>query len=175
MDNNHEQNDFAQKKRKWRLNLFDIIFIACAVVAAAVIVIYSSRSDNSAGIVSSGTQQTVIYTVEFSGMIADTAELIKPGDSLVDKIEKRAIGTVVSVDLKPATRSQKNYITGERIISEVPGETDAVLVISALATTTDSQISVNGFSVRVGTRVSINGPLYNGAGYIIDIERDGTQ
>lgn len=171
--NAHGENGASPKKGKWRLNLFDVIFIACTVVVAAIILLYSSRGDSGAGIVTNNSQETVIYTVEFSGMIDGTAQLIKPGDSLVDKIEKRAIGSVVSVDLKPATRSQKNYITGERIISEVPGETDAVLVVSALATVTDSQISVNGFLVRVGTRVSINGPLYNGAGYIIDIERKG--
>ena len=170
-DSSPTQGGLALNKRKWRLNLFDIIFIACIVVIAALIIFFSNRSDSSAGIISTSSQQTVVYTVEFSGMIADTAKLIHPGDSLVDKIEQRAIGTVVSVDLKTATRSQKNSLTGERIISEVNGETDAIVVISAQASVTDSQISVNGFSVRVGTRVSINGPLYNGSGYIIDIER----
>lgn len=170
-DNTPAQSGAAQKKSKWRLNLFDIVFIACVIVIAAFVIVYSNQSESSAGIISAGTQQTVIYTVEFTGMIADTATLIHPGDSLVDKIEQRAIGTVVSVQLKPATRSQKNSLTGERIIAEVNGETDAVVVVSAQASVTDNQISVNGFAVRVGLRVSINGPLYNGSGYIIDIER----
>jgi hypothetical protein len=104
-------------------------------------------------------------------MLPSTAELVKPGDSLVDKVERRAVGTVVSVELVPGTTMQKSFVTGERIITPVPGRIDAFVNVSALATVTDSQISVNGFPVQVGTRVSINGPLYNGVGFIINIER----
>lgn len=165
------ENNPEKKKLKWRLNLFDIIFISCAVIVAVVILIYSSRSAGKAGIVSPGTVETVLYTVELQGMVNEAAALIKPGDSLVDKVEQRAIGTVVSVDLRPAQISQKDMVSGDRIISEVPLRTDAVIVISAQATTTDTQISVNGYNIRVGLVVSINGPLYNGGGFIIDIDR----
>jgi hypothetical protein len=165
------ENNPAPKKMKLRLNLFDIIFIACALAAAALILLYSSRSDGGTSIIISGSSETVVYTLEFQGMLPGTAELISPGDSLVDRVERRAIGTVVSVELMPSTTSQKSFVTGNRYIVDVPGRTDAVVVVTANAHVTEGQISVNGFAVRVGTRVSINGPLYNGVGFIIGIER----
>ena len=167
------ENNSEQTVRKWRLNLFDIIIIICILVAAALVILYTSRSDGGSGIVFSGTRGTVVYKVELKGLIEDTAYLIQPGDSLVDKVEKRPMGTVVSVEISPSTASNKSYITGERIITNVPDRKDAVLLVTSDATITDNQISVpGGFVVRVGTWVSVNGPLYNCAGYIIDMERD---
>ena len=163
----------GQGNRKWRLNFFDVIFIICVLIIAVVVILYSSRSDGGSGIVFSGTRGTVVYRVELKGLIEDTAYLIKPGDSLVDKVEKRPMGTVVSVEVNPSTASNKSYITGERIITDVPDRKDAVLLVTSEATITENQISVpGGFVVRVGTWVSVNGPLYNCAGYIIDMERD---
>ena len=165
------ENNLQKSKIKWRLSLFDVIFIVCALIAAGLIVFLSGRSDGGVNIVTSASQESVVYTIEFQGMLPSTAELVKPGDSLVDKVERRAIGTVVSVEVKPGTTLQKSFITGERIVTEVPGRVDAIVVVSAQGTVTDSQISVNGFAVHVGTRVSVNGPLYNGVGFIINIER----
>ena len=48
------ENNPEPKKTKWRLNLFDIIFIACALLAAGLVLIFSSRSDNTVNIISSG-------------------------------------------------------------------------------------------------------------------------
>lgn len=164
MDNNTAQ-------RKWRLNLFDIIFIICALAIAGLILLYSSRS-GSGSIVSSGTQGTVTYTLELQGMINDTAYLVQPGDELIDKVEKRPMGKVVSVEVIQSIASQKNYFTGDRPISDVPDRLTAVMVVTSDATITDSQISVpGGFIVRVGKWVSVNGPLYNCAGFIVDMER----
>jgi len=160
----------STKKTRWRLNLFDIIFIAVIAIAAFLVISYPV---GSGGIISPGTQETVVYTVEFQGMVGDTAELIRPGDALVDKIEKRPMGTVVSVETMPSRISQKDYVSGDRIIAVVPYLTDAVITVTAEATVTDSQISIGGFIVRAGARASVNGPLYHGNGFIIDIERGG--
>lgn len=159
------------KKTKWRLNLFDVIFIACAVIVAVVIVI-SSGGFGGGSILSSGAQQTIVYTLELQSMIGDTAQYIKPGDSLIDRVEKRQIGTVVDVRLEQTKASMKDFETGERHMVEVPGRTTAIVTMSADATVTDSEISVDGFVIRVGVWLSVNGPLYNGSGFIIDIERD---
>jgi len=165
------ENAPEKKKSKWRLNLFDVIFIAVVLIAAALVLFYMNRSTGSVGVLPSGTSETVVYTVELQAMIDGTAELIKPGDQLIDKVERRSLGTVVSVELLPATTLQKNLITGERVMVDIPGKTDAIVVVRAQANVTDSQISVDGFSIKVSARVSINGPLYNSTGYIVDIER----
>ncbi|MDR0489798.1 MAG: DUF4330 domain-containing protein [Oscillospiraceae bacterium] len=159
------------KRIRWRLNLFDIVFIICAIVAIALIFFYTNRSGG--GTVLSGPNGKVVYTVELQGMIGNTAYLVKPGDSLVDKVEKRPMGTIVAVEVQPATASQKDWITGERIITNVIDRMTAIVTVEAEATVTESQITITGgFIVRVGTWLSVNGPLYNSAGYIVDVERD---
>ena len=163
-----------KRKIKWRLNLFDIIIIACALVAAVLIINYASRSGGGASIIPAGTQETLTYVLELQGMRFDSAELIKVGDSLIDKVEKRALGTVASFELKPAMQLSNDSTTGDRVVSEVPDRVDAIITVRAQATATDSQVSVDGFAVRVGARVSVNGPLYNGAGFIAFVERSDT-
>ena len=158
------------KKRRWRLNLFDIIFILCAVIIAAVIVI-SSGGLGSGSMLSSGAQEKVVYTIELQSMVGDGMNYIKAGDALVDRVEKRPIGTVVSVRLEQSKASMKDE-TGERHMVDVPGRTTAIVTVTADATVTESSISVGGFIVRVGTWLSVNGPLYHGTGFIVDIERD---
>lgn len=160
-----------KRKIKWRLNLFDVIVILCALVAAVLIINYASRSGGGASIIPAGTQETVTYVLELHGMRFGTADLIRPGDSLIDKVEKRALGTVVSVERRPAMMLENDRTTGDRVISEVPGRIDAIITVSAQATITDSQVSVDGFALRVGARVSVNGPVYNGAGFIAFVER----
>ena len=159
------------KKKRWRLNLFDIIFIACALIVAAVILIYSNGSIS--GIIKRSTIEDVTYTIELQGMLGDTAYYIKPGDELVDRVEKRPLGKVVSVTHKQSTTTSFNNITGEREIKDVLERLDAVIVMTAEATVTESKISIGGFDVRIGTWVSVNGPLYSGVGFIIDMERIG--
>ena len=158
------------EKIKWRLNLFDIIFIVIVLLAALIVINYSGRSGGS--VISSGAQGTVTYTIELNDMYGDTAYLIQTGDELVDKVEKRNMGTVVSVDVIPAKRLEKNDITGDRVISDYLGRSNAIVIIKAEATVTENQISIpGGFIVRAGVRVSVNGPLYHATGYIIDVER----
>lgn len=165
------ENSPAPKRMKLRLNIFDVIIIACAIIAAALIINYSSRSDSGASIIPAGSQETVIYTVELQGMRYGSADLIHVGDALSDNVERRALGTVVSVELEPAKMLQSSTATGDRVISEVPERIDAIITVRAQALVTESQISVDGFALRVGARASVNGPSYNGSGYISYIER----
>lgn len=165
------EEEKTNKKIKWRLNLFDIIIIACALVAAVLIINYASRSGGGASIIPAGTQETLQYTLELQGMRYGSADLIQIGDTLIDKVEKRSIGTIVSVELRPAMMQTNNSMTGDRVIVEVPERIDAIITVSAQVTVTDSQVSVDGFALRVGTKVSVNGPAYNGNGFITYVER----
>jgi len=168
------ENNPKPGKRKLRLNVFDIVIIVCAVIAAVLIINYSSRSDSGASIIPAGTQKTITYSLELHGMRYGSAELIRVGDRLTDNVERRDLGTIVSFELKPAMTLQSSLTTGDRVIVEIPDRVDAFLTVSALVTETDSQISADGFPLRVGARVSANGPSYNGLGFISYVERSDT-
>ena len=157
-------------KRKWKPNLFDIVFIVIVLAAAWFIIGIFRPSGSSEA--SSSTTQTVTYTVEFSDMYYEGAYRIAPGDVLIDNVENRLLGTVVSVELVPSTKLERNAMTGERIITEYPGRLTAITTIAAEATVTEDQITLtSGFIIRVGTRVSANGPLYYAVGFIVNMER----
>jgi hypothetical protein len=164
----------VEKRKKWRISFFDIFIVACALVVALLVISYSNRSTGSVSLVPTGTLETVVYTLELQGMRDGSAYLVQPGDSLIDRVERRALGTVVTVEIKPSMRLETNMLTGDRVIVEVPERMDAIIVVRAQALVTDSQISVDGFAVRVGARVSVNGPTYNGSGFIAYIERGET-
>jgi len=161
------------KKKRWRPNLFDFIFIVCVIIIAVVVISLGGRIRGGGGIISPSAQDTVKYTISLERMAEDTATLISPGDQLVDRVEQRNLGTVVSVEIRPSRGLRTNFYTGERINSIIPGESEAIVIVEALATVTENQINVGGFVIRAGVQVSVNGPLYHGSGFIIDIERDG--
>ena len=161
------------RKIKWRLNLFDVVFIVCVIAAVLIVTAYLGRSGGG-GIISSGSQQTVVYTIILSEMIGDTAYMIQPGDELFDKVERRMMGKVESVEVIPSMKHEGNHLTGDRVLVELPGRKDAVVVVTAEATVTDNQISIGGFVVRSGVRVSVLGPLYHGVGFIVSMERNET-
>ena len=163
--------DSNTNKTKWRLNVFDIVFVIIVLVAAWLVISYLGRSGRSVAI--TGATETIEYTIELTDMIADTAYLIRPGDALVDNVQNRQMGTIVSVDVIQTMRLEKNFVTAERVVSEVPGRLTAVITVRAGATITENQITIpGGFIIRVGTRISVNGPNYHGSGFIIDVERN---
>jgi len=158
--------------KKWRPNFFDIVIVAIMAAAAVLLLtIIRGTGDTGGGILSVGTQEPVYYTIELQAMRGDSGELIAPGDSLIDRVENRPLGTVVSVELRPAQMLSRDLITGDFVVSVIPERTDAIIVVRAMATITDTQISIGRFTLRAGTRVSVLGPQYHGTGFVIDIER----
>lgn len=161
----------ADKKKKGKysiLNLFDIIVIIIAVLLAVLLFAKGKTRTDGTQI----TSDKITYTLELTGMQNGSAELVRPGDRLTDKIKKYDIGTVVSVTVKTSTNQVEDYENGGIIDSPVSGKETAVIVVEAPCKETDSQITVGGgYAVRVGASANVRGPGYAGTGYIIDIER----
>ena len=160
------------QKRKWRLNLFDVIFIGCILVAAVLVV----RFSGSTGVTITapvGEQRTVTYTIIFERMLVGAALSVSPGDELIDRVENRNMGRIVSVDVQPSRFLISDFNTGNVYLREIPERSDVYVVVEASAMFTENQISLvdGGFVIRAGVGVSISGPGYNGTGFIIDIER----
>jgi hypothetical protein len=165
--------DMGEKKTttRWRPNFFDIVIVAVLAAVAVLLFTIIRGTGDTGGILFAGTQEPVYYTIELQAMRGDSGELIEPGDSLIDRVENRPLGTVVSVELRPAQMLSRDLNTGDFIISEIPERTDAVIVVRAMATITDTQINIGRFTLRAGTRVSVLGPMYHGTGFVVDIER----
>ena len=159
--------------KKWRPNFFDIMIVAVVIAAVAgALLILRGTGDRGGGLLFAGQQEIVYYTIELQQMRGDAGERISPGDALIDRVENRPLGTVVSVELRPSQRLSKNLVTGDLIVAVIPDRIDAIIVVRANATVTDHQISIGRFILRVGGRVSVLGPLYSGGGFVIDIDRE---
>ncbi|MDE6107493.1 MAG: hypothetical protein K2F83_02315, partial [Oscillospiraceae bacterium] len=104
------------KETKFRLgdlfNLFDIVVLAVAVLLAAVLIFISRGAGKEA--------TTVVYTVEFTNMQNESASLIQPGDSLVDRVKKFDLGKVLSVEVGPTYTQRNDHVEGGT--REVPSQ-----------------------------------------------------
>jgi len=150
------------------LNLFDIILILLIIIGAAVLFFSRSQSPDAP----TAEVNTITYTIEITGLFGDTAELIAPGDSLVDRVKKYDMGTVVDVEFYPTVRQSENRESGGMIDAELSTQNSALLTVSSTCTQTATAITLTGgYVIRVGTAVSVRGPGYHGTGFILSIER----
>lgn len=154
------------------VNLFDIIVIL--IIVALLLVLYFGKSKTVS--VSDSQSSTVIYTVELSPMVNNTAELISVGDELVDKLKKYDLGVVKEVTVDVAKKQVEDYVNGGLANSDMQTKQGAIVTIESTCTQTDTDITVGGgYVIKVGTAVNIKGPGYNGSGYILSIERGEDQ
>lgn len=160
------------KESKFRVkdlfNLFDIVVLAIAVILAVILVVFSRGAGKEA--------TTVIYTVEFTNMQNNSASLIKPGDSLVDRVKKFDLGKVLSVEVGPTYTQHNNQLEGGSY--DVASQTlqTATVVIEAPATETEQDFLVSGgFLIKIGTAVSAKGPGYSCYGTVLKIEKGGEE
>lgn len=159
------------KKKRSIFNLFDIVVILIAAVLAVILLAPRKAPAPAGDDTAAGGK--VRYTIELSEMRNGTEQLIQPGDTLVDKIKKYDMGTVESVEIRPAIRQGEDLVDGRRVESELSSQKTAIVTVVADCTETDTGITVaGGFEVLVGVPVYAKGPGYYSAGYIIGIERN---
>lgn len=163
------ENNSAPGKRKWKINIFDIVIIAIVLVIAVLFLYFTTFKGQSAG---SNESSVVTYMIELRDISKNVADKIQVGDALSDSVKKNDLGVVQSVRIVPYTTLGQVTETGEYILSEVPDRYTAILVVESPAVETDSSITVgSGFVIRCGTSVGAVGPGYIGIGTILTIER----
>ena len=163
-------NQKAPEKKKSFFNLFDVVIIGIVLLAAVVFLLWQHGSGTS--IVTNTESKTVQYTIELSGMENGTEQLINVGDELIDNVKNCSMGKILSVDIHPTEQLVKDMETSEYVLSEVPWQKTAVIVLEADCNESDSTITTQeGFVVRGGDSVSAKGPGYAGKGYVLSVSR----
>lgn len=155
------------KENKFRLrdlfNLFDIVVLLIAVLMGVILVLFS-RGTKSADI-------TVRYTVEFTEMQNGTANLIKVGDKLVDRVKQLDLGEVISVEVEDTVHQVQDFEQGGIRETRSATRQTAIAVIEAPAAETERDFLVSGgFLIKIGIGVSAKGPGYAAYGNILAIE-----
>jgi len=158
-------------KIKFKINFFDVVIIVLVLALGFAVLKLSNADGGGSTVLSTGTPVKVRYTLELFDLPEGLAEMIKPGDSLSESVEKRFIGNVVSVDFGPCMTTSKDLITGNYILTEKVGRYTATLVVELDAVDTGSAIDASGFLLRANLTPSVIGPGYASLGLITGIER----
>lgn len=154
-----------------RLNLFDGIILALALLVAAAIVFFSLSSQEVA-VVASPTSKEVTFTVRISNATPEVADAFQAGDALEDAVKNLALGTIVSSTSFPTTTlvlDQENTIYVE---NEYPDYVNIDVEITSYATVSEDEITLDsGYVITAADAIYIRGPGYLGSGMVIDIDR----
>ena len=162
-----------QKKGKFglRLNLFDCIVILAAVVVAALLLWSRMRPEDTAAAAVPAASEFQ-YTIVLQKTVEGTGAMVKESDALVDTVKNYDMGTVVSVETVPATKSILDHGNAAYVTAEIPGYEDVYIVVKSTATASEEQVVLgSGYVVRVGESVYVRGPGYLGSGEVYAMER----
>ena len=145
--------NMPQKTRKF--NAIDIIIAAVIIAAVAVCVVMSKSQVSSEADVGKK-----IVTLEITEKHIGFGENVVVGDKVTEKVEKKQIGTVTGVEVKPCEKNSYDRVTGEPTVTVIP-ERENVYVTMEL----DSNAEV-----AVGKMLSIITKHFTGFGYVTEIQ-----
>lgn len=160
-------------KFRLRLNLFDAIVLIVVLLAGAAFawISLSGKQDDSAA----PTAEKVQYTVVFQKMAQGDSQLIQPGDKLEDAIKNYSLGTVVSVETKPAVTQVLDEVNRRYVDAVLEGCEDVYVTVESTCTDNGEKLVLGGgYDFRVGQIAYVRGPGYVGSGPVTAIER-GTE
>ena len=157
-------------KFRLRLNLFDCIVIALALLVGGVLLLSRMQgAENSAEVPES---ERIRYTICLKKTVDGTSELIKVGDPLVDNQKNNDLGEITQVRVENATAVILDQVNGTYNKAEIPGYTDIYVTMESTATIQEDQILVgSGHVLRVGEAIYVKGPGYTASGSVYAIER----
>lgn len=167
----------GNKKGFWAIfNLFDLGLIAVAVILAAVLVI--SGRQTAAEVVeedAGGEKTQVRYTVELSSLNEDFSDIIKPGDTVIERSKRYSLGTVEDVQVSETTRNVFDYANEVYIKAPVEGYVNLRVTISGSAVIKDDAIYLDDAELlRVGRSVNMLLGKVASAATVMEIERGET-
>ncbi len=160
-------------KRKWSLNLFDLIVIVLAVLIGAFL-LYRSMSHGPDTDTSASGTVTVRYTVQLTRVLESVSGDIQMGDVFVDGVKKYTMGTVQSVTVGPYVQITSDYDNETYRVAQIPDYNNLMVELETKCDESSTQLLADGgFLVRAGEIVAIKGPGYAATGTIVSIDREG--
>ena len=155
-------------KKKFKINLIDILIILLIIAAVAFGIYYIMTRGTSSSATSEATK-TIRYVVEFQNIDADFAGAIQEGDRVQYDVKKVDFGTVVGVQESPFQVMTFDYENEVEDVSLVEGKIGIMVTIEVDVSETDRAFTANGSEIRVGQAYSLNFPNFFGTGYCIRI------
>ncbi|MBQ8396872.1 MAG: DUF4330 family protein [Clostridia bacterium] len=158
----------TNEKRAWRFTALDlIILVVLLAVIAAAVWFFGPFRDGSSG---DSTLVNIEYTVEVKGMEEEYLGNIRVGDTVIDSVTKKEIGTITAVETMPLVEYVLNTEDGIMMEKEYPGQSTLLVTISSPATFDERGYSIEGYRVAIGVLHYMQLPNFVGSGYCIGIE-----
>ena len=160
----------TNEKRAWRFTALDlIILVVLLAVIAAAVWFFGPFRDGSSG---DSTLVNIEYTVEVKGMEEEYLGNIRVGDTVIDSVTKKEIGTITAVETMPLVEYVLNTEDGIMMEKEYPGQSTLLVTISSPATFDERGYSIEGYRVAIGVLHYMQLPNFVGSGYCIGIEAE---
>lgn len=160
-----------KKNFRFKLNLFDGIVLVLGLVVVAVLA-YLTLKPADAPEMEGPVTSTIRYTVRFDTALAGTSAYIRPGDVLEDSIKNYTLGTVESVEVRPARLKTVDEANKQLVWSELAGYEDIYITVVTTCTLSDNAVVLDGgYDLRVNAIAYVRGDGYMGYGPVISIER----
>ncbi len=158
-----------QKKenRSRRFTVLDgiIILVLLAVIGVGIYFIAAEKTPNSAE-----ATVPVTFTVELKGLKDVYANNIHVGDTVIDSVTKKTIGTVAAVEALPHTEFTLNQETGVIEEKAYPGHTTVLLTVASDAVLGGLGYSIDGYRLAIGVLHHLQLPQFLGSGYCIGVQ-----
>lgn len=158
------------KKIRLRLNLFDGIILALALIAAAVLAWLAlnptpTKEDNV-------TRGTVQYTVRLSCVPEGFNSFVQVGDKVTDNIKNRPMGEITGIAVEPGKVSVNNMEARRQVLAKAEGYEDVLITIQASCEINPYGVTVeeDDCPIRVGEMAYLRGDGYMGSGMVEAIE-----
>lgn len=157
-------------KFRLRLNLFDGIVLAAALIAAAVLAwfILNPTPTNKDDI----TEGTLRYTIRLTRWRDGTSSLVRVGDQLTDNIKDRPMGEIVDVQVEPCRIQTLDLEHHRQILAKIEGFDDVLVTVEAPCGINDYGVTIeeDDYPLRVGETAYVRGDGYMGSGAVESIQ-----
>ncbi len=157
-----------EKKRK--CNWFDIAVVLLIVAVGVVGMMFLNRGNDDVA----PQGKMIRYQIELIENFEGFSELVTVGDTLIENVYNKNLGTVVAVESAPYTLKGENIEDGVVVQSPLEGYEITLLTVEAPVTETHKDITIDGgFTLRTGISITVRGNGgYAGRGYVLAIERE---
>ncbi|GFI62438.1 hypothetical protein IMSAG049_01620 [Clostridiales bacterium] len=155
----------AEEKKKFKINLFDIVIILIVFCVGAGLYIYTHRGKTV-------DTQKLTYVIEINQAVPGMENFIRKGDNLTENTKNYNMGKVVDFAVTPYRKVTPDYENNIYRDSIDSSSNTVLITVEANVTETASTLAVDGqFVIRAGSEIFVKGEGYAGEGYIVKINR----
>lgn len=156
-----------KENRSRRFTVLDgiIILVILAVIGVGIYLIAADKAEGSAE-----NTVPITFTIELKGLKDAYVNNIRVGDTVIDSVTKKTIGTVAAAEALPYTEYLLNQENGVVEEKAYPGHTTVLLTISSDATLGGLGYTIDGYRVAIGVLHYVQLPQFLGSGYCIGVQ-----